>query len=120
LPIAEVAPEEVIRLANASAPRFPELAGPVVNAAEHGDASARLITDRAGKALASLASAVIKRLWRWRHCSGWLAGGVLQDRPGAPSFKEAMSGAAASGGQLCVCASGAGRPGDCAQRGVRR
>ena len=43
----KVAPEEVIRLANASEPRFPELAGPVMNAAEHGDASARTITERA-------------------------------------------------------------------------
>ena len=59
----KVAPEEVIRLANASEPRFPELAGPVMNAAEKGDVSARTITERAGKALAGLASAVINRLW---------------------------------------------------------
>lgn len=88
----KVAPEEVIRMANASEPRFPELAGPVVNAAEQGDATARAITERAGKALASLASAVIKRLWP----SGGvvpvaLAGGVLQGSPLVrQAFKEAM------------------------------
>src|ERR1700761_2131618 len=88
----KVAPEEVIRLANASEPRFPELAGPVMNAAEHGDASARTITERAGKALAGLASAVIKRLWPdGGIVPVALAGGVLQ---GAPlvrqAFKDAM------------------------------
>jgi N-acetylglucosamine kinase-like BadF-type ATPase len=88
----KVAPEEVIRLANASEPRFPELAGPVMNAAEQGDVNARMITERAGQALAGLASAVINRLWP----SGGvvpvaLAGGVLQ---GAAlvrqAFKDAM------------------------------
>jgi N-acetylglucosamine kinase-like BadF-type ATPase len=89
----KVAPEEVIRLANSSEPRFSELAGSVVNAAEQGDASARFITDRAGKALAGLASAVINRLW---PAGGIvpvaLAGGVLQGSPLVrQAFKEAMT-----------------------------
>jgi N-acetylglucosamine kinase-like BadF-type ATPase len=88
----KVAPEEVIRLANSSEPRFPELAGPVVNAAEQGDASARAITDRAGKALAGLASAVINRLWPdGGVVPVALAGGVLQGSPLVrQAFKEAM------------------------------
>jgi N-acetylglucosamine kinase-like BadF-type ATPase len=88
----KVAPEEVIRLANSSEPRFPELAGPVVNAAEQGDASARVITDRAGKALAGLASAVINRLWPdGGVVPVALAGGVLQGSPLVrQAFKEAM------------------------------
>ena len=88
----KVAPEEVIRLANASEPRFPELAGPVVNAAEQGDETARTITERAGKALASLASAVIKRLWPGGGVVPVaLAGGVLQGSPLVrQAFKEAM------------------------------
>jgi N-acetylglucosamine kinase-like BadF-type ATPase len=74
-----VAPEEVIRLANASEPRFPELAGPVVNAAENGDVQAREIAERAGKALAGLASAVIQRLWpQGGTVPVALSGGVLQ------------------------------------------
>jgi N-acetylglucosamine kinase-like BadF-type ATPase len=88
----KVAPEEVIRMANASEPRFPELAGPVVNAAEQGDATACAITERAGKALASLASAVIKRLWPGGGVVPVaLAGGVLQGSPLVrQAFKEAM------------------------------
>jgi N-acetylglucosamine kinase-like BadF-type ATPase len=88
----KVAPEEVIRMANASEPRFPELAGPVVNAAEQGDDTARAIMERAGQSLAGLASAVIKRLWP----SGGvvpvaLAGGVLQGSPLVRhAFREAM------------------------------
>jgi N-acetylglucosamine kinase-like BadF-type ATPase len=88
----KVAPEEVIRMANASEPRFSELAGPVVNAAEQGDDTARAIMERAGQALAGLASAVIKRLWP----SGGvvpvaLAGGVLQGSPLVrQAFREAM------------------------------
>ena len=88
----KVAPEEVIRMANASEPRFPELAGPVVNAAEQGDDTARAIMERAGQALAGLASAVIKRLWP----SGGvvpvaLAGGVLQGSPLVrQAFRDAM------------------------------
>src|SRR5258708_11924431 len=84
----KVAPEEVIRLANSSEPRFSELAGPVVNAAEQGDASARTITDRAGKALAGLASAVINRLWPdGGVVPVALAGGVLQ---GSPFVRQAF------------------------------
>lgn len=88
----KVAPEEVIRMANASEPRFPELAGPVVNAAEQGDAEARAITERAGRALASLASAVIKRLWpNGGVVPVALAGGVLQGSPLVrQAFKEEM------------------------------
>jgi glucosamine kinase len=88
----KVAPEEVIRLANSSEPRFPELAGPVVNAAEQGDPSARAITNRAGKALAGLASAVINRLWPdGGVVPVALAGGVLQGSPLVrQAFKEAM------------------------------
>ena len=88
----KVAPEEVIRLANVSEPKFPELAGPVVNAAEHGDESARMITERAGKALAGLASAVIKRLWPdGGVVPVALAGGVLQGSPLVrQAFKDAM------------------------------
>jgi len=91
----KVAPEEVIRLANSSEPRFPELAGPIVNAAEQGDASARAITDRAGKALAGLASAVINRLWPdGGIVPVALAGGVLQGSPLVrQAFKDAMKSA---------------------------
>jgi N-acetylglucosamine kinase-like BadF-type ATPase len=87
-----VAPEEVIRLANSSEPRFPELAGPVVKAAEQGDATARTIADGAGKALASLASAVIKRLWPEEGivpvalCGGVLHGSAIVRQ----AFKEEM------------------------------
>ncbi len=88
----KVAPEEVIRLANASEPRFPELAGPVVNAAEQGDPNAREITERGGRALAGLASAVIQRLWpRGGIVPVALSGGVLQGSPLVrQAFKEAM------------------------------
>ena len=88
----KVAPEEVIRMANASEPRFSELAGPVVNAAEQGDEAARAIAERAGKALASLASAVIMRLWPGGGVVPVaLAGGVLQGSPLVrQAFKEAM------------------------------
>jgi N-acetylglucosamine kinase-like BadF-type ATPase len=88
----KVAPEEVIRMANVSEPRFAELAGPVVNAAEQGDDVARDIMERAGTSLAKLASAVIKRLWP----SGGvvpvaLAGGVLQgSQLVRNAFREAM------------------------------
>ncbi|HMC29813.1 MAG TPA: BadF/BadG/BcrA/BcrD ATPase family protein [Candidatus Angelobacter sp.] len=88
----KVSPEEVIRLANASEPRFPELAGPVVNAAEQGDAEARDIAERAGKALAGLASAVIQRLWPQAGIVPVaLSGGVLQGSALVrQAFKEAM------------------------------
>ncbi len=88
----QVAPEEVIRLANASEPRFPELAGPVVNAAEHGNAQARDIAERAGKALAGLASAAIQRLWpQGGIVPVALSGGVLQGSALVrQAFKEEM------------------------------
>jgi N-acetylglucosamine kinase-like BadF-type ATPase len=88
----KVSPEEVIRLANASEPRFPELAGPVVNAAEHGDKAAREIAERAGKALAWLASAVIQRLWpQGGVVPVALSGGVLQGSALVrQSFRDAM------------------------------
>jgi N-acetylglucosamine kinase-like BadF-type ATPase len=75
----KVAPEEVIRMANASELRFPELAGPIVEAAEQGDAEARNIAERAGKSLARLGSAVIHRLWpQGGIVPVALSGGVLQ------------------------------------------
>jgi len=75
----KVAPEEVIRMANASELRFPELAGPIVEAAEHGDAEARKIAEGAGKSLARLGSAVIQRLWpQGGVVPVALSGGVLQ------------------------------------------
>jgi len=88
----KVAPEEVIRMANVSEPRFAELAGPVVEAAERGDAQARSIAERAGKALAGLASAVIHRLWpQGGIVPVALSGGVLQGSALVrQSFKEEM------------------------------
>jgi N-acetylglucosamine kinase-like BadF-type ATPase len=88
----KVAPEEVIRMANVSEPRFAELAGPVVEAAQHGDVQARNIAERAGKALAGLASAVIHRLWpQGGIVPVALSGGVLQGSALVrQSFKEEM------------------------------
>lgn len=88
----KVAPEEVVRLANAAEPRFAELAPLVVAQAEKGDATAREITQRAGQALAELGCAVIKRLWpQGGVVPVALGGGVLQ---GAAlvrqAFKDAM------------------------------
>lgn len=75
----KVSPEEVVGMANAAEPRFAELAGAVTDAAEKGDASAREIAGRAGKALASLGGAVIHRLWpQGGMVPVALAGGVLQ------------------------------------------
>lgn len=88
----KVAPEEVIRMANASELRFPELAGPIVEAAEHGDAEARNIAERAGKSLARLGSAVIHRLWpKGGIVPVALSGGVLQGSALVRhAFKEEM------------------------------
>ncbi|HKD82157.1 MAG TPA: BadF/BadG/BcrA/BcrD ATPase family protein [Candidatus Angelobacter sp.] len=88
----KVAPEEVIRLANSSEPRFAELAGPVALAAEQGDPQAREIADRAGKALAGLSSAVIQKLWpQGGTVPVALSGGVLQGSALVrQAFKEAM------------------------------
>lgn len=75
-----IAPEEVVRVANASEPRFAELAGPVAAEAERGDPLARNIAERAGKSLAQLAGAVIVRLWPdGGVVPVALAGGVLQN-----------------------------------------
>lgn len=86
------APEEVVRLANAAEPRFTELALPVTEAAEKGDPTARDITARAGKALAALGGAVIRRLWpNGGVVPLALSGGVLQGSALVrKAFKEAM------------------------------
>src|SRR5215470_14534293 len=88
----KVAPEEVIREANAAEPRFAELAAAVADAAEKGDLTARDITDRAGQALALLGAAVIHRLWpNGGMVSVALAGGVLQNSARIrQSFKETL------------------------------
>jgi N-acetylglucosamine kinase-like BadF-type ATPase len=87
-----VAPEDVIRLANASEPQFAELAPAIAAAAEKRDSSARDITDRAGQALASLACAVIRRLWpQGGVVPVALGGGVLQGSSAIrQGFKEGM------------------------------
>jgi glucosamine kinase len=87
-----VAPEEVIRLANAAEPRFPELAIAVTEAAEKGDPTAREITTRAGQALAKLGGAVIRRLWPKAGVVPLaLSGGVLQGSARIrQAFKDAM------------------------------
>jgi glucosamine kinase len=88
----QVEPEDVVRLANAYEPRFAELAVAVTAAAEKGDPAAREITDRAGKALAFLGGAVIRRLWpSGGVVSLALAGGVLQGSGLVrQAFKEAL------------------------------
>ncbi len=88
----DIAPEEVVRQANASEPRFAELAVPVVAAAEKGDPIARDIAERAAKALAGLAGSVIRRLWpRGGVVPVALAGGVLQGSAlMRQCFKDAM------------------------------
>jgi len=88
----KVAPEEVVRLANASEPRFTELAQIVVALADQGDTSAREIAQGAGQALAELGCAVVRRLWpQGGVVPVALGGGVLQ---GAAlvrqAFKDAM------------------------------
>jgi glucosamine kinase len=75
----KIAPEEVVRVANASEPRFAELAGTVVAAAEKGDMLAREITESAGQSLARIAAAVVGRLWpEGGVVPVALTGGVLQ------------------------------------------
>ena len=88
----KVAPEEVIRLANASEPRFAELAGSVIAASELGNVKAQCIAQRAGKALAELGSAVIKRLWPdGGIVPVALSGGILQNSQQVrQSFKDTM------------------------------
>lgn len=90
--IWKIAPEEVVRLANVSEPKFADLAAAVAAEAEKGEPAARDITQRAGQALAELAMAVITRLWpRGGVVPVALAGGVLQGSAVARlAFKEAM------------------------------
>jgi N-acetylglucosamine kinase-like BadF-type ATPase len=88
----KVAPEEVIRMANAAEPRFAELASAVTGAAEQGEGTAREIAARAGKALAALGGAVVHRLWpEGGVVPIALAGGVLQGSALVrQSFKDEM------------------------------
>ncbi len=88
----KVAPEEVVRVANASEPRFAELGITVATIAEKGDALARQVLERAGRALAHLAGAVIHRLWpEGGVVPVALAGGVLQNSNVVrQAFREAM------------------------------
>lgn len=88
----KITPEEVVRVANASEPRFAELAGTVVAAAEKGDALAREITERAGQSLARIAAAVVGRLWpEGGVVPVALTGGVLQGSALVRhSFRDAM------------------------------
>jgi glucosamine kinase len=88
----KVAPEEVVRLANAAEPQFADLAVSVTAAAENGEPGARVITGRAGEALAWLGGAVIRRLWpKGALVPVAVAGGVLQGSAQVrQAFKEAM------------------------------
>lgn len=88
----KVAPEEVVRVANASEAKFPEFAAVIAAEAEKGDAAAIEITERAGQALARLAGSVIQRLWpNGGVVPVALAGGVLQNSPHVRhAFKETM------------------------------
>lgn len=87
-----VAPEEVVRVANASEPRFAELAGTITSVAEKGNPLAQHIVERAGESLAQVADAVIERLWPLGGVVPVaLAGGVLQASSIVRhSFREAM------------------------------
>src|SRR5262245_14829527 len=87
-----VPPEDVVRLANAAEPRFAELAISVTQAAEKGDPAARDIAARAGKALAALGGAVIRKLWpKGSTVPLALSGGVLQGSALVrQALKEAM------------------------------
>ena len=74
-------PEEVIYTVNHEArPRFAELAIPVAELAQQGDAAAQNVMDRAGRELAALAGAVIVRLWPAEFVVRVaMTGGVLQN-----------------------------------------
>lgn len=91
----KVAPEEVVRLANAAEPKFAELATLVVAEADKGDSMACDITQRAGQALAELAGSVIRRLWpEGGVVPVALSGGVLQGSALVRlAFKDAMKAA---------------------------
>ena len=73
-------PEEVVRVVNTDpGAHFAELASAIARAAEKGDATAQMITTRAGQELAALAGAVITRLWPANAVVRVaMAGGVLQ------------------------------------------
>lgn len=73
-------PEEVVRIVNTDpAAHFAELAAAVCEAAEKDDTTAQAIIIRAGKELAALAGAVIRRLWPADAVVRVaMAGGVLQ------------------------------------------
>jgi N-acetylglucosamine kinase-like BadF-type ATPase len=88
----KVAPEDVVRLANAAEPQFAELSVPVTEAAERGEPAARVIVGRAGESLAWLAGAIIRRLWPKNSVVPVaLAGGVLQGSGQVrQAFREAM------------------------------
>lgn len=88
----KVGPEEVVRLANSSEARFPELAEAVATQAAQGNPLAREIAQRAGRALAQLAGDVITRLWPdGGIVPVALAGGVLQGSATVrQAFREAM------------------------------
>lgn len=88
----KIAPEEVVRLANSSEARFPELAEAVAAQAQQGNPLARDIAQRAGRALAQLAGDVIARLWPGGGVVPVaLAGGVLQGSAVVrQAFREAM------------------------------
>jgi N-acetylglucosamine kinase-like BadF-type ATPase len=88
----KVAPEDVVRLANAAEPQFAELAAQVTAAAQAGEAAALTITNRAGEELAWLAGAVIHRLWpNGGVVPVALAGGVLHGSAQVrQAFKEAL------------------------------
>jgi len=88
----KVAPEEVVRMANAAEPIYADLSVPVAAAAEGGDSSAADIIGRAGQALAFLGSAVIRRLWpRGGVVPVGLSGGLLQgSQLVRTAFREAM------------------------------
>lgn len=74
----KVSADEIVRAANNN-PKFADLAEAVSVAAEQGEAAAQEIMQRAGIELASLAGAVITRLWpHGGIVRVALAGGVLQ------------------------------------------
>ena len=104
----KIAPEEVVRMANASEPRFAELAAPVAAAAQDGDLMAREIIRRAGMSLAQLAGAGHWPAVAGRRCR---SGGPCRRR--APGLRDCPPvvprqherGTAGSRGQLCLRAS---------------
>ena len=69
-----------------------QLAAAIASAAEEGDASAMSITEKAGRALAGLASSVIHRLWpEGGVVPVALSGGVLQGSAGVRNaFRDAL------------------------------